>query len=123
MEITVQYDEEHDCLVGTLKGPMDTAAIQAYSKEVMKVASGRTCRKLLTDMREADVEMCKGELYYLAGLLEDEGLDQSWRRAIVMTKQQKDYEFYERVSGSQGFTVKIFSDMEDAFGWLAAGEE
>lgn len=123
MEITVHYDEEHDCLVGILKGTMDTVAIKAYSEEVMKVASSHTCRKLLTDMREAEVAMCKGEIYYLAGILDDVGLDQSWQRAIVMSKQHKDYEFYERVSGSQGFTVKIFSDPEQAFSWLTIGEE
>ncbi len=123
MGITVHYDEEHDCLVGTLKGIMTQAAIQAYSEEVVNMAPSYTSRRLLTDMREAELDMGKGEIYFLPGVLNDVGLNQSWQRAIVMSIQHKDYEFYERVCQSQGFTVKIFSDLEQAFNWLTAGED
>jgi hypothetical protein len=46
------------------------------------------------------------------------GIPQSWKRAILVSKDMEDYAFFETTSVNRGHRVKIFQDPDEAIDWL-----
>jgi hypothetical protein len=120
MEFNVRYNVENDCLIGSYTGRMDRDTVQPYAEEIMSIASKHTCKLFMSDIRKAQIDFSIVDIYYLPGVLDAAGLDRSWRRAIVASKQVKELCFFETVAQNRGYSVKVFADLDEAMKWLTA---
>lgn len=124
MTFKVEYDERSDCVIGTFAGRLDKESAREYAKEIAKVSADNDCARFLNDLREAELGFSTVEIHDLPKMLneltEGAGLDRSWRRAVVgpKGKDQRDYDFFETVAANQGYTVKVFADLDKAMDWL-----
>ena len=116
----VSYDKKRDCLVGSFTGTLDLKTIAQFAKAIAAAAQTHDCKRFLNDMRKAKVDFSTVELYRMPGVLDASGLDPSWRRAIIASKQLKDYRFFETVAQNQGYSVRVFTDPDEALTWLKA---
>jgi len=116
--ISVHYDEECDCLIGSFVGTLDQETLKEYAKEVAKTASKHDFRHFLNDLREAEVDFSSIEIINIPGIFHAAGLDISRRRAIIVPNNLEDYRFFETVANNRGFNVKLFTDLNEAMNWL-----
>jgi hypothetical protein len=116
--ISVHYDEECDCLVGSFAGTMNKETLKEYSIEVAKTASKHDFSYFLSDLREADVDFSSIEIINIPGIFHAAGLDISLRRAIVLSTRLNNYSLFETVANTRGFNVKVFTDLKKAMNWL-----
>jgi hypothetical protein len=116
--ISVHYDEERDCLVGSFAGTMKKETLKEYSIEVAKTASKHDFSYFLNDLREANVDFSSIEIINIPGIFHAAGLDISWRRAIVLPTRLNKYRLFDTVANTRGFNVKVFTDLNKAMSWL-----
>ncbi len=124
MVFKVEYDEGRNCVIGTFAGRLDMESAREYAKEIAKVSADNDCARFLNDLRGAEPGFSTLDIHDLPKTLheltEGAGLDRSWRRAILAPKGKdvRDYDFFETVAANQGYTVKVFADLDKAMDWL-----
>lgn len=121
MPFTVTYDSNIDCVVTRISGNMDTALITDFFSEIGKVAATNNCIRVLSDLREGKIAAPMTDIYEMAKSLDKLKILKSFKRAIVISQDHKDYQFWETVCYNQGYhKVKLFTDYEQAKKWLLA---
>ena len=118
MPVKLTYDSQHDCLVQEFVGVVDEDLIKQQVKLVVAASKEHNCKRLLNDMRQAELGLSIVEIHEIPKFLENEGVDRSWKRAVVFSKDFRDYHFYENVAFNIGFTVKVFTDRQKSLDWL-----
>jgi hypothetical protein len=118
MPFDVRYDPEHDCIISRYSGDLDMKSFREYAAEMAKTASKHDCKCLINDMREAEIKWSTVDLYNLPNLLDSEGITRSWKRAILFTEISENARFFETAARNKGYRVKIFTDRDEAMGWL-----
>jgi len=122
MAFHVAYDPQCDCLIGEFIGSIDHEKLEEYALEVAEAAKEHGCRRILNDLRKAEVRFSTTEIIEIPGFLETTGIDRSWKRAVVVSQSLEDYRFYETTALNRGYTVKIFTDLTEARDWLTQEE-
>lgn len=117
-EFNVRYDEKLNCLCGQAKGHVDRKSVDEYLEKITQAASKYNCKFFLNDMREAEIDLSVIEMYELPGFLDAAGIDRSWKRSIIASKQLDDYRFWETISVNRGYHVKVHTDQNEAINWL-----
>ena len=116
-----QYDQEHDCLVGHFTGDMDIQSAELYLKEVVPMTRKHDSKRILNDMRNANIKMGIMDIYKLPSIVIRDTFDRSWPRAVIVKeKNVKLLHFYETVALNRGIQVKIFTDIEEGIRWLSS---
>ncbi|HOW43328.1 MAG TPA: hypothetical protein P5110_02410 [Candidatus Omnitrophota bacterium] len=118
-EFNVYYDQQNNCLRGVFKGQVDHMQVGAYVKEVYSKAT-RKNERLLSDFREAQVDLAEIEIVSIREMIRNIGIDQSWKRAIVVSQKMELFKFFEVLCNNYGDKVRAFSDMDEALAWLKA---
>ncbi len=118
MSFKVNYDPEGNFVTGTISGKVDTEVVREYADEVTSKALQHDCKKFLNDMTNAEITLSTTEIFTLSKVFEKKGIDMSWRRAIVVSKQLDDYQFFETVAFNQAYSVRVFTDRAAAKDWL-----
>lgn len=119
MSFRVTYDAQADCVVTRVEGELDKEVVQAFFAEMGRVATENRCARVLSDLREAKIVASTTDIYRMAQSLEDKKIGRSFRRAIVVSRDEEDYAFWETVCFNQGFqSVRLFHDYEDANRWV-----
>jgi hypothetical protein len=119
MPFHIKYDADFDCVVTKITGNIDKNLISKFFTEVGKVAADHNCSRILSDLREAKVNAPVSHMYEMAKTIEKLNIKKSFRRAVVISTDHKDYEFWETVCYNQGYQfVKIFQDYEQARDWV-----
>jgi hypothetical protein len=118
MKITVEYDQTHNCLTGKFVGKMKFIHVKEYAQEFLKLARVHDCKRILSDLREADIKLSIADLYYASAEAAVGEFDQSWKRALVVKEMTKEIEFYEITATNKGLIVKTFDDYDEALAWL-----
>ncbi len=119
MPFHVKYDSKIDCVVTTITGNIDKSLIDDFFVEVGKIVAENNCRQILSDVRDAKIIASVADIYNMAKSIKSKGILTSLRRAIVISKDHKDYTFWETVCYNQGHQmVKIFQNYEQAKDWL-----
>ncbi len=119
MPYQVGYDSVLDCVVTTITGDMDKQVITGFFQEVGKVAHENNCYRVLSDLRSGVIAASIADMYEMAGSLEKMSIHKSFRRAIVISRDHRDFSFWETVCYNQGHqNVKIFEDYEEAKSWV-----
>ena len=120
MTIRVVYDSEMDCLLTSVTGPLDKEVALALLSEVGRVAVENQCMRVLSDLRDAKVVASTAEIYRMAKLLGGTQITKAVKRAVVVSRDEEDYAFWETVCFNQGYqNVKIFRDYDEAKQWIA----
>jgi hypothetical protein len=119
MKITVEFDQNHHCLVGKFVGVIEPMHVKEYAQEVLKLARFHDCKRFLNDMREAEINMSFADLYYATADAVVEEFDRSWKRAILVKELTKEIEFWEVTATNKGITLKIFDNYNEALAWLS----
>ena len=120
----VKYDGSIDCIRTHLEGELNRTIVGAFFSEVARVARANQCNRILSDLRNAIVGASLLDIYEEAGLLQERGIRRTDRRAVVVSRDDGAYSFWETACFNQGFdNVRIFHDYDEAENWVtkAAG--
>jgi hypothetical protein len=120
MSFTVEYDQENRCLISRLTGPMDTEEMGKYSRAIVLTGQEHSCKCLLNDMSQAELDLTTIDIFYLPKTLEAAGIDRSWKRAILFAKDFPSFRFVETRMINEGQLVRIFQDHDAAIEWLVS---
>jgi len=119
MPYEVTYNSERDCVMAQIDGELDISAAKEFLAEIVRVVSTNGCKRILEDMRGAELTLSIGGLYFAARLAREEGAPPGIRNAIVVAeKDWSRYSFFEVAARNQGQIVKVFTDPDEAERWL-----
>jgi len=120
MTIRVVYDRDTDCILTSVTGPLDKEVALALFTEIGRVAMESQCMRVLSDLREAKIDASTSDIYQMAQSLGNTQITKAFKRAIVVSRDEEDYAFWETVCFNQGFqNVKILRDYDEAQQWIA----
>jgi hypothetical protein len=114
----VNYNQEHNCLIGNFEGDLDLENSKEYVKEVARKAKKNNCKRFLNDLRKANIKLSIVDLYYMPEMVILEELDRTWKRAVVVKENMEKVDFYETTAHNRGLRVKVFNDINKAIEWL-----
>ena len=121
MPFQVIYDSETACIVATLSGDLDTKVVAAFFDEVLRVAADNDCDRVVSDLRDATIVASAADMYWMADALSKKNVQSLQRRAIVVSRDQQDYSFWETLCANRGQgNVRIFEDYDEARHWALA---
>lgn len=118
MNFDLSYDSERDVIVGHVTGRVDAALVAEMSAQLAALMKRTGCHRLLNDLRDADLTPSTFDIYSLPRIVDQKGVSRVCRRALVISKGLRDFDFLETVSANLGQQVRIFTDLEDATAWL-----
>ncbi len=114
MAYKVIYNPNEDCVHASIEGDVDLAIAQRYAREIIERLRAHDCLRLLNDMRKASLKLSTMDIYdlpaWIEEAIEDAGVDRSCRRAMLVSRDFKDYEFYETVFRNHGHLLEVFAD-------------
>lgn len=114
MAYKVTYNPDEDCVHASIEGDVDLAMAQRYAREIIKQLRAHHCLRLLNDMRKASIKLSTMDIYDLPAWIEERieeaGVSRSCKRALLVAKDFRDYEFFETVSRNHGQLLEVFAD-------------
>ncbi len=122
MPHSVQYNAAEDIIEAHIQGKTGVPELTEAMREIFRNAAWEGCPRILTDLREADLDLTTIEIYHLPEIVKQEAETASLKiyhikRAYVV-RQNQDMDFYEDVSVNRGHNVKVFQDSTKARQWL-----
>lgn len=131
MVCEVVYHPEEDYVHARIQGGVDLALVYRYSREIIEQLRLHNCLRVLNDMRKASSKLSIIDIYELPAWIEEEaeraGIPRSCKRALLVSGDFDDYQFYETVSRNHGHLLEVFADstktsifrdMSEACEWL-----
>ena len=118
----IKYDADTECLMCRMFGEFHTSELPKFASEVVALLNKHSCARILSDLREADLCLSTLDLYAIPGLVTKAGVKQNVKRAIVFSKDVKDYRLLETVSHNRGQFVRVFTDFDEARTWIKGDE-
>lgn len=116
MAYEVIYNPDENCVHAHIEGAVDLAMAQRYAQEIIKHLRTRDCPRLLNDMRQASLQLSTMDLYELPAWIEEAceaaGVNRACKKALLISRDFKDYKFYETVSRNHGHLLEVFADSE-----------
>ena len=89
-----------------------------FFKEVLRVAGETGCGRVISDLRDATIKATSADMYWMADALSKQNIQALHRRAIVVSRDQEDYHFWETLCANQGQgQIRVFEDYEHARRW------
>lgn len=120
MGYELSYDAEKKIIRGRVLGELNPSLVKNMAVDLEKLGRKHKCPRLLNDLREAVISKSLLDIYSMPRVVEQAGMQKSFRRAIVVNPPVNDYRFLEIVSVNEGQEVRVFSDPEEALRWLVA---
>lgn len=120
MGYELSYDAEKKIIRGRVLGEFIPSLVKNMAVDLEKLGRKHKCPRLLNDLREAVISKSLLDIYSMPRVVEQAGMQKSFRRAIVVNPPVNDYRFLETVSVNEGQEVRVFSDPEEALRWLVA---
>ena len=115
----VHYDKRYNCVIVYFAGDMDLQTLKEYAKEITKIASEHNCKRFFNDLRGAEFDLYIIKIQDIPKIFNELGIDdRTLKRAIVASKDSKEYRFFETVARNSGDMVKVFENPRDAMNWL-----
>jgi hypothetical protein len=114
MAYKVSYNPDEDCVHASIEGSVDLATAHQYAEEIIKQLRAHNCLRLLGDMRKASVKLSTIDIYdfpaWIEERLEEAGVSLSCKRAMLVSRDFRDYRFYETVSRNHGHLLQVFAE-------------
>lgn len=119
MQCTVTYDKENDYMISSCEGVLNVEAMSEIARKIAETAKESGCKKLLNDLRKVTLEVDTMEIFKSPDTVQTEGIDRSWKRAVVVDEKYKgDFHFFETVAVNRGHLLRVFTDYNAAVTWL-----
>jgi hypothetical protein len=114
----VQYIPEEGIVRLHLQGEIDAQILSVATSKLVEEISRCNCNRLLMDHREAKLNISVSEMFNRPMVASNLGVPYSSKIAIIYSKREFDYRFVETVGSNRGFTVKVFTDIDEGIKWL-----
>ncbi len=123
MSYSIQHHPEDNLILVNIEGETNISELRNAAAEIARTARQAYCFRILTDLRQATLNVSTMDMHSLPGKVEESIAAQgfnlySFKRAFVVTPDQHVLEFYETVSSNQGHNAMLFRDVERAKSWL-----
>jgi ribosomal protein L7/L12 len=124
MSHTITYNAEERIIEIKVQGDFSLSEAKEMCTEAVQVVKAQNCFLVLTDMREAIVNLSILEIYELPKTLRDmfasSGLSvYKVKQALVITKDSKEHSFFETVTLNRSQSIRYFFDTDEARQWLS----
>lgn len=121
------HDSELDIIQVQYQGELTITAAKELIAQTAAVASEKSCRLVLLDMRQAVVKVSITNLFELPGFMSGVSANQNLnthllKRAVIAIRDLPAYHFFETVTLNRGQNVRVFTDPSQAYEWLLAGK-
>ena len=114
----LSYDPASECVHVVFTGTVDLRVIQQAAPQVARLCEEKGCRRILNDMSRACMAISVADAFESPGIMEKAHISRSIRRALVVPPDFRESEFLETLSQNRGHILKVFSTVEEAWGWL-----
>lgn len=119
MPYEFRYNRQTRCLTARVFGHADGQMLQQMQPELNANISRHHCTKVLSDLREANVELSFWQAYEIPQRYAAAGGKPWFRRAIIVNERTPQFGFLETVCQNRGQSVRVFTDPDAARAWLA----
>ena len=114
-------EKKGDVLWGTATGTRSLETVVAIAKQILAGCVNEKLMKVLIDVRALEGRLRTMEAYEMVDQFFPEIRDRSviTRSAVVDLKEfESSYRFFENLAANRSFTLRIFSDPNEAVEWL-----
>jgi hypothetical protein len=121
MPFIVKYNNELSIIESVLVDQVTNKDLLEHEAQCIALAKENESTRIITDAKQATLEMSVVDLYGLPEFYGDQGLNRFVRIAVLppTSGPGKDLvDFYETVSLNRGWTVGIFEERQEALDWL-----
>ena len=123
MAHTTTYNSEAQVIETKAQGNLTLDEAREIISDIVQAARQSGCLLCLSDYREAEISFSTVEIYdvpkILADIVASQGFQASdFKRAIIVKKDLKNFQFFETVTLNRMQNVKLFQDIDEARGWL-----
>ena len=123
MPYSLVFDTEEKLIKITMQGTVNLPMVTKLASEVAEIAKEHNCFLILNDAREAIPDISVIGIHDLpkifSEILSSAGIQISkFKRAIVVSKNINDFNFFETVSRNRAQNVMLFRDIHEAKKWL-----
>ena len=121
MSYKLTIEKKGDILWVTATGARSMESVLAMSKDIMAACVENGVVKVLTDVRALEGRLSTMDSYeipdkHFSKMRDPNVITQS---AIVDLKEfEESYKFFENVAANRGYTLRIFSNPDEAAEWL-----
>jgi hypothetical protein len=99
-------------------GRVDRDLWEQQVSDSVREAVTASCFKFLVDYRRAEMKLHLIDLYERPAVYMESGMPRWARIALMLPSAGRDPEFIETVTANHGYSVRVFTDTEEAIGWL-----
>ena len=122
MSHTIVYNSEEHIIELKVLGRLTMGEIREIIPQMVSTIKEKDCFSIVSDYREAELNLSTIDIYEVPKMIsialgEFDGF--RLKRALVVTKDLKDFHFFDTVSFNQGQNVKLFQDIVEAKKWLS----
>ena len=123
MTHTTAYNPAAGMIETVAQGPITSSEAKEIISEIIQAAIENDCFFCLTDYRQAIIDMSTSDIYNIPKIISNKQAStglylKNFKRAIVVEKGLKDFQFLETVTLNMGQHIKLFTDMDEAKKWL-----
>lgn len=121
----LSYNEKNGVIESRIHSSFDNTLMDNMAPELAKMAKETNAKALLLDFSKSDISFSTLEIYKIPKKLSEIFLENSLdirfiKRAILISKEDKDYKFLEIVSLNSGQNFRLFYDEKEAINWLTS---
>ena len=123
MTHTTAYNPAAGMIETVVQGKITSSEAKEIISEIIHAATESDCFFCLTDYRQAIIDMSTSDIYNIPKIISNKQAStglylKNFKRAIVVEKGLKDFQFLETVTLNMGQHIKLFTDMDEAKKWL-----
>lgn len=118
MPFNVSYDVDQDIIIIGICGILDPEYLTEVIYKIRKLQTQAPCSKFLFDLRDCDLVKERMEIYFIPRLFNNLGIPHDSKRAFLVKEKTDSYKYLEKVARDFGHPVKLFTDYEEAVGWV-----
>jgi hypothetical protein len=118
MPYKINYEQEQDYITVTIEGDLVPSMHKDIASGVAKMVTKHGCRCILSDFRRANLPAGTLDIYSMPQAANSIGIEAWYKRALLVNEISSNFYFLETVFLNQGHNVKMFTDFEEALGWL-----
>jgi|WetSurMetagenome_2_1015567.scaffolds.fasta_scaffold222066_1 hypothetical protein len=128
MAHTMVYDPELNCITTMVQGQIKLDEMKVIDSGSIKTAVSNRTFLLLNDFRDATISLGPVDIFGLPRTFLEEVRPYGFpvyrfKRAIIVSKDFVNSDFYENVICNQGQVAKIFFEIDEAKEWLFQGKQ
>lgn len=118
MAYKIDYNSEKHCVLVSVKGVFDSTVVKEIAPQVSELMAEKGCQRVLNDLREAEITKSALDIMTMSKTVEDAGIHQHFKRALVVTKENVNMQFFETTLQNRGHMMQLFTDWNAACSWL-----